>query len=215
MNSQWHIVWEQIRILIYSVPATLLAIVVHEAAHGLVSHWMGDPTPKRDGRLSLNPLRHLDLVGTVCMVAFHVGWAKPVKVNPWYYRNPKWGMALTALAGPVVNLIMSFLALGAFVGLYYLNNGVVEGFVGYWIMFLDYFAILSLGLAIFNLIPIPPLDGSKVLGALLPERWYFTFMSFEQYGSVLMIALLYFGVLDVPLEAVRSWFIDIMMNVWI
>ena len=93
--NQWPLIWEQLKLLIYTAPATLLAIAAHEFAHGLVSYWLGDPTPKRDGRLSLNPLRHLDLLGTVCMLIFHFGWAKPVLVNPQYYKKPKQGMALT------------------------------------------------------------------------------------------------------------------------
>ena len=214
MNSQLPIVWEQIRILIYSVPAALLAISMHEAAHGLVSYWQGDPTPKRERRLTLNPLRHLDLVGTVCMIAFHVGWAKPVMVNPGYYKNPKLGMALTALAGPLTNLLMAFLGFGAFVGLYYLNDGRVEGVLGYFIMFFDYFAILSLGLAIFNLIPIHPLDGFKVIGMFLPAKWYAFVIEWQQAGSLLLLILLYFGVLDAPINWVRDGLIDVMMRFW-
>ena len=118
--NQWPLIWEQLKLLIYTAPATLLAIAAHEFAHGLASYWLGDPTPKRDGRLSLNPLRHLDLLGTVCMLIFHFGWAKPVLVNPQYYKKPNQGMALAALAGPGMNLILAFLSAGIFVGIFYL-----------------------------------------------------------------------------------------------
>ena len=146
--NQWPLIWEQIKLLIYTAPATLLAISAHEFAHGLVSYWLGDPTPKRDGRLSLNPLHHLDLVGTICMLVFRFGWAKPVKVNPQYYKNPKQGMALTALAGPVMNLILAFLFLGIFVGLFHVTEGSTEGMLGYLMLLAQYTAIMNIGLEI-------------------------------------------------------------------
>lgn len=213
--NQWPLLVEQFKLLIYTAPATLLAIAAHEASHGLVSWWLGDPTPKEDGRLSLNPLRHLDLVGTICMLLFHFGWAKPVSVNPKYYKNPKLGMALTALAGPAMNFLLAFFATGAFAGLYKLGNGNVTGILGYCIRFMDYFAVLNIGLGTFNLIPVPPLDGSKVLAVLLPERIYFKLMKYERYGSILMLILLYTGILSEPLGIVRNWIFDGMLSVWL
>ena len=212
--NQWPLIWEQIKLLIYTAPATLLAISAHEFAHGLVSYWLGDPTPKRDGRLSLNPLHHLDLVGTICMLVFRFGWAKPVKVNPQYYKNPKQGMALTALAGPVVNLILAFLFLGIFVGLFHVTEGSTEGILGYLMLLAQYTAIMNIGLGVFNLIPIPPLDGSKVLGIFLPQRTYFQLMRYERYGGLLMIVLLYTGVLSRPLGILRDGLLELMLRVW-
>ncbi len=212
--NQWPLIWEQIKLLIYTAPATLLAISAHEFAHGLVSYWLGDPTPKRDGRLSLNPLHHLDLVGTICMLVFRFGWAKPVKVNPQYYKNPKQGMALTALAGPVVNLILAFLFLGIFVGLFHVTEGSTEGMLGYLMLLAQYTAIMNIGLGVFNLIPIPPLDGSKVLGIFLPQRTYFQLMRYERYGGLLMIVLLYTGVLSRPLGILRDGLLELMLRVW-
>ena len=212
--NQWPLIWEQINLLIYTAPATLLAISAHEFAHGLVSYWLGDPTPKRDGRLSLNPLHHLDLVGTICMLVFRFGWAKPVKVNPQYYKNPKQGMALTALAGPVVNLILAFLFLGIFVGLFHVTEGSTEGMLGYLMLLAQYTAIMNIGLGVFNLIPIPPLDGSKVLGIFLPQRTYFQLMRYERYGGLLMIVLLYTGVLSRPLGILRDGLLELMLRVW-
>ena len=212
--NQWPLIWEQIKLLIYTAPATLLAISAHEFAHGLVSYWLGDPTPKRDGRLSLNPLHHLDLVGTICMLVFRFGWAKPVKVNPQYYKNPKQGMALTALAGPVMNLILAFLFLGIFVGLFHVTEGSTEGMLGYLMLLAQYTAIMNIGLGVFNLIPIPPLDGSKVLGIFLPQRTYFQLMRYERYGGLLMIVLLYTGVLSRPLVILRDGLLELMLRVW-
>ncbi|HIR36294.1 MAG TPA: site-2 protease family protein [Candidatus Faecimorpha stercoravium] len=212
--NQWPLIWEQIKLLIYTAPATLLAISAHEFAHGLVSYWLGDPTPKRDGRLSLNPLHHLDLVGTICMLVFRFGWAKPVKVNPQYYKNPKQGMALTALAGPVMNLILAFLFLGIFVGLFHVTEGSTEGILGYLMLLAQYTAIMNIGLGVFNLIPIPPLDGSKVLGIFLPQRTYFQLMRYERYGGLLMIVLLYTGVLSRPLGILRDGLLELMLRVW-
>lgn len=212
--NQWPLIWEQIKLLIYTAPATLFAISAHEFAHGLVSYWLGDPTPKRDGRLSLNPLHHLDLVGTICMLVFRFGWAKPVKVNPQYYKNPKQGMALTALAGPVMNLILAFLFLGIFVGLFHVTEGSTEGILGYLMLLAQYTAIMNIGLGVFNLIPIPPLDGSKVLGIFLPQRTYFQLMRYERYGGLLMIVLLYTGVLSRPLGILRDGLLELMLRVW-
>lgn len=212
--NQWPLIWEQIKLLIYTAPATLLAISAHEFAHGLVSYWLGDPTPKRDGRLSLNPLHHLDLLGTICMLVFRFGWAKPVKVNPQYYKNPKQGMALTALAGPVMNLILAFLFLGIFVGLFHVTEGSTEGMLGYLMLLAQYTAIMNIGLGVFNLIPIPPLDGSKVLGIFLPQRTYFQLMRYERYGGLLMIVLLYTGVLSRPLGILRDGLLELMLRVW-
>ncbi|MFR8088998.1 MAG: site-2 protease family protein [Lachnospirales bacterium] len=212
--NQWPLIWEQIKLLIYTAPATLLAISAHEFAHGLISYWLGDPTPKRDGRLSLNPLHHLDLVGTICMLVFRFGWAKPVKVNPQYYKNPKQGMALTALAGPAMNLILAFLFLGIFVGLFHVTEGSTEGILGYLMLLAQYTAIMNIGLGVFNLIPIPPLDGSKILGIFLPQRTYFQLMKYERYGGLLMIVLLYTGVLSRPLGFLRDGLLELMLRVW-
>ncbi|MDO5601918.1 MAG: site-2 protease family protein [Oscillospiraceae bacterium] len=192
--------------LLYAVPSALIAIVLHEFAHGWVSARLGDPTPGLTGRLSLNPLRHLDPLGTLALVVFHVGWAKPVQVNPRYYKKPKLGMVLTSLAGPCMNFLVAFvsyLCMGAvfrFAGAAFLLKDSVWYYVA---TFFNYCAMLNIGLGAFNLIPIPPLDGSKVLGAVLPEKWYFGYMKYERYGAIVMVALLWLGVLDPLLNAVQ------------
>ena len=184
--------------------SSLLCICIHETCHGLAAYALGDPTAKRSHRLSLNPLRHIDLFGLLAMAIFHFGWAKPVPVDPRYFRHPKGGMALTALAGPVSNMLLSFFAILGWYG-YLLAGGGAEGYTA---LFLQYTALLSAGLAVFNLFPIPPLDGSKVLFALLPDRAYALLLRWERYGMILLLALLYFGVLDAPLEALRSLLLD-------
>ncbi|HIX66317.1 MAG TPA: site-2 protease family protein [Candidatus Anaerotruncus excrementipullorum] len=186
--------------LLYTLPAVLLAISLHEFAHGWVSWKLGDPTPKATGRISLNPFHHLDLWGTLCLIVFHFGWAKPVQINPWYYKNRKLGTVLVSLAGPGMNFLLAFLA--TFLqGVVLRVTGGYVGQAGYYLyMLLAYIAAINLGLGVFNLIPIPPLDGSKVLGALLPEELYFRYMRLEQYGFILLVVLLATPLLDRPLS---------------
>ena len=140
---------------------TLLAIPCHEAGHALASWLMGDPTARNHGRLSLNPLRHFDLLGTICMVVAGVGWAKPVPTDVRRFKNPKAGMAVTALAGPAANLILAYLSMAVWKMVYYwAPANEISWFATY---FLQYMVVMNVGLAVFNLIPVPPLDGSRVL----------------------------------------------------
>ena len=140
---------------------TLIAIPFHEAGHALAAWLLGDPTAKREGRISLNPFRHFDLVGTLCMIFAGVGWAKPVSTDPRNFKNPKWGMALTALAGPAANLLLAYLGMVAWKILYYwAPTTMITVFAA---RFLQYLVMMDVGLAVFNLIPIPPLDGSRIL----------------------------------------------------
>lgn len=192
--------------------AALIAISVHESCHALSAYWLGDDTAKRMGRISLNPLRHLDPLGFIMMVVAHFGWAKPTPVNPYRMtkvKSPKLGMAITALAGPVSNLILALLfgLLFALCGGRITTAGELGVFLGYKKNALYYLCqfcfscfTLNAGLAIFNLIPISPLDGSKILAIVLPEDSYAQLMRYERYGMILLIALLWFGVLDGPLE---------------
>ena len=188
------------------VAASLLCITFHETCHGLVAYWLGDPTAKRAGRLTLNPLRHIDIGGLLMMALFRFGWAKPVPVDMRNFKNPKAGMALTALAGPVSNVVLAYAAV-------VLCNFVIflaDRLGSTWLLlalaqFFVYVEIISAGLAVFNVFPIPPLDGSKVLFALLSDRAYDRLMRYEKYGMGLLMVLLVTGVIDRPLGAMRDW----------
>ena len=188
--------------------ASLLCITFHETCHGLCAYWLGDDTAKRMGRLTLNPLKHVDLSGLLMMALFRFGWAKPVPVDMRKFKNPKSGMALTALAGPVSNVLLAFAAAVLYLlcALWYTRgNGTIFYVLG---LFFGYVEILSAGLAVFNIFPIPPLDGSKVLFALLPNAAYYKLMRYEKYGMFVLMALLFFGVLDVPLQFLRGALTD-------
>ena len=188
------------------VAASLLCITFHETCHGLAAYRLGDNTAKRMGRLSLNPLKHVDLMGLIMMALFRFGWAKPVPVDMRNFKNPKAGMALTALAGPVSNVVLAYAAV-------VLCNFVIflaDRLGNTWLLlalaqFFVYVDIISAGLAVFNVFPIPPLDGSKVLFALLSDRAYDRLMRYEKYGMGLLMALLVTGAIDRPLGAMRDW----------
>lgn len=186
-------------ILLIRVIVALLCITVHELCHGLAAWKLGDPTARSRGRLSLNPLHHLDLYGFILLVVAGFGWAKPVPVNPRYFKNPKRGMALTALAGPVSNFVMAILSAVLLSGLYHAGLGMTE--MGFWVLSaLAVLMWLNLGLGVFNLFPIPPLDGSKVLFSVLPDRIYAFILRYERYVMLLLFALVFFDVLDGPLS---------------
>ncbi len=187
--------WNWLETTLARVLAVLLCLTVHEACHGLAAYALGDPTARDRHRLSLNPLRHIDWFGLLMMFAAGFGWAKPVPVDPRYFKRPKQGMALTALAGPVSNLLLALLAVFLSRELYARGAWMPMGIRVSLFQFLLYtLAPLSIGLGLFNLLPIPPLDGSKVLGAFLPDRAFFGLMRYERYGMFLLLALSWFGV---------------------
>ena len=170
------------------VLASLLCITVHESCHGLAAYWLGDDTAKRMGRISLNPLRHIDIGGLIMMAIFHFGWAKPVPIDMRRFRNRRAGMAITALAGPVSNVILAFLAL---ICLALCNLFLPQTTLVYYISyFFLYTAILSAGLAVFNLIPIPPLDGSSIIAAFLSDRALRTYYKVQQYAMFFFLLVI-------------------------
>ena len=199
----WGGLWE----MLGRVLAVLLCLTVHETCHGLVALALGDPTAKRMRRLSFNPLHHIDWLGLAAMLVCGFGWAKPVPVDMRYFKNPKAGMALTALAGPVSNLLLALVALLA--ASVTARLAPVSAFTLWLFYFLIDLAILSIGLGLFNLIPIPPLDGSKVLFSFLPERAYYTLMRYERYGMLVMLAIVWLDIggnfLSNAIAAVYAW----------
>lgn len=215
---------EQLLDYLYIIPAALIAIILHELAHGLVSFWLGDPTPKETGRLTLNPLKHLDPVGALCLIFFHFGWAKPVMINPSYYKNKKVGMTLVALAGPIMNftiMIISFVIIGITYSIQYHNKLEYNLVFEFIYNFFSYLAILNIGLGVFNLVPIPPLDGSKAIGIVLPKGAYEEYMGYQKYGTffmmgiMLVIYILSFFNIDSPIlkitENIYNFFIELVI----
>ena len=197
LQSIWNgLDWSYLLNIVLSVVPSLLCITFHEVSHGYVAYRLGDTTAKDAGRLTLNPLKHIDPMGLLMMVVFKFGWAKPVPVNMMRFRSPKRG---TALAGPVSNVLLALVFLFLYGLLYRALYSVQFLLDMIWLT-----AYISLALAIFNIIPVSPLDGSKVLFALLPDAAYAKLMRYERYGMALLMLLLLTGVLDVPLEFLRD-----------
>ena len=213
LENLWNALdFSSLRETLLRVAAVLLCLVLHETCHGIAAYCLGDPTAKREHRLSLNPLRHIDWVGLLAMVLTGVGWAKPVPVNPNYFKHPKRGMAITALAGPVSNLLLALVLLfGA--KLLYVRALATGEFSQLWFSFLLNTAMLSIGLGVFNLIPIPPLDGSKVLAVLLPDRQYQWLMRYERFGMLVLMALVLFGSLSNVLSPAIGWVFDLFCRI--
>ncbi len=204
--------------LLIRIPVILLALCTHETAHGWAANKLGDPTARNLGRLTLNPLKHLDPIGTVCMFLFGFGWAKPVPIMTRNFKNPKRDMALSAAAGPLSNILLSFLGLfcmhlfeTALVAcgvlteiagvLYYTTeNTFVINLITYTHLFFLLFYRLNISLAVFNLLPVPPLDGSRIWFSFLPARLYFKVMQYEQIIQIILMVALWMGMLDKPLN---------------
>lgn len=189
------------------LPAVLMALVLHEMAHGWAAYLLGDRTAKEQGRLSLDPRKHLDLIGTVCMLLGGVGWARPVPIDPSRFRirNQKLGMAITAIAGPLCNFLQAFLAAVIAYLIRWKGSGILCETA---VSFLAMLAALNVGLGTFNLIPVPPLDGSRLLLPLLPDRAVSFLLKYERICGVVFLALIASGILDGSIDAVRDAVMD-------
>ena len=201
--------------ILIGVPTTLLALTVHEFAHGWVSEKLGDPTPRYQGRLTLNPMAHLDLFGTLLMIFTGFGWARPVQINPNYYKNRTKGMALVAVAGPLANFILAFIGiLIGSIALLIMGNMGVSGDVCqvvYTIMF--YFAFRNLCFMVFNLIPLPPLDGFKVAGLIIPPKLYYNVLRYEQYVLIGIMLLSLSGAFGSIIGTGVDFFLELILNI--
>ncbi len=201
------------RLLSLLVRALVLftAFPVHESAHALTAHWLGDDTAKDQGRISLNPFKHINLFGALFMLFVGVGAAKPVPINASKFKKPKVGMAVSALAGPVSNLLLAYLSMILYRFLYsisYLNGSDLSILL----YVFQYAAILNIGLAVFNLLPIPPLDGSRIVTMFLPDKSYFGIMKYEKYIFIALFILIFSGLLDRPLYFLQDKAIDVLWS---
>lgn len=192
--------------LLLTLPAVLWALSFHEFCHGWVAFKLGDRTAASQGRLSLNPLAHLDPVGTLMLIFFRLGWAKPVPINSRYFKNPRRDIALVSLAGAAGNFLTA-LVCGILIRL------APSFFLGNWVLAEFMFTLLAVnvGLGAFNLIPIPPLDGSKILAVMLPPSAMRTFFFLEQYGMIVILALFFLGVIPMIMRPVVSVLLNLFL----
>ncbi|MGI6064993.1 MAG: site-2 protease family protein [Bacillota bacterium] len=193
--------------LLINIPAVLIALTFHEYAHGIVAYRLGDPTPKYQGRLTLNPIAHLDPLGTLLLLFANFGWAKPVQVNPLNFQGDRVrGMMIVSLAGPFINILLAYLG-GLFLGL--MDRGTIPANLIFWKFGIS-FIWINLVLAVFNLIPVPPLDGSKILAGIVPRSTAMSIYRMEQYGPIILMLLIITGVTSMILGPVVSALVRII-----
>lgn len=174
--------------MIYSLPGLFVAIIFHELAHGITAYWLGDNTAKDAGRLTLNPLKHIDVIGFIFMLIFKFGWAKPVPVNPFNFKNRKRGMILVSLAGPVSNFLI------AIITGFLLSTNIITNKIIFEMLLITIWYNIMLG--VFNLLPFPPLDGSKIFASLLPRKLEYYFYKYEKYMYIVLVILIGTNTID-------------------
>jgi len=194
---------QNVQSILYALPALLLTITLHELAHGFVAYKLGDPTAKDMGRLTLNPLKHIDPVGFLALIILRFGWAKPVPYNPNYFKNRRLGTFLVSIAGPLMNIVLALLSLVVMV---LLNDST-----SIWNTLFEMMFLYNVIFAVFNSLPIPPLDGSKILASILPNPLESLFWKYEKYGYVILLVLIFTNVLELVLNPL----ITITMNLLI
>lgn len=193
--------------LISALVVVFLTLPIHEWAHGFAATKLGDPTPRYQGRLTLNPFKHIDYLGALCICLFGIGWAKPVQINPRNFKNPKTGMAITAFAGPAMNIIVATAAVFCANLVMFLSN-TYSDFAFYLILFFLNIAEINVFLAVFNMIPVPPFDGSRILFSVLPDKYYWRVMQNERLLMFAMLLIIATDVLDRPLALASNAVLD-------
>ena len=184
---------------VLSAFAVLITLTIHEYCHAYAAYKLGDPTAKYQGRLTLNPIKHLDPIGALCMLFFHIGWAKPVPINARYFKKPKRDFAIVAFAGPLSNLVVAVFSALIYLLLFALfrevefSSSFTFALAKNTLLFFNVFHLVNLGIAIFNMIPVPPLDGSRVLNVILPAKTYFKIMKYERTIYYVMLGWLLLG----------------------
>lgn len=190
--------------------ASLLSITLHEYAHGYTAYKLGDPTAKESGRLTLNPIKHIDPIGLIMLIVLKIGFAKPVPINPYYFENRKKGMLLVGIAGPATNLIIAIIT--GRLAVYIAHNAIYSEFVYVIFMFLIIMTQLNIGYAVFNLLPFPPLDGSKIFASVLPTKWEAMFYKYQKYFYALVFILYFIGTLDYIIDPVIDFIYNIITS---
>lgn len=204
--------------ILLSIPIILLSLSLHECVHGIAANFLGDPTARNLGRITLNPVKHFDLYGFLAMLVFGFGWAKPVPINTRYMKNGKWGFVLSALSGPFSNFLLSFvMALLYFISFVIMTHiaaatALSATLVNIILRFFEIGIVMNVSLAVFNMLPVPPLDGSRLLTALIPRKWSMFVFRYEQYFMIGLFVLLYLGAFSGILSSATSAVTEFIVN---